>query len=167
MSLRVKKYFIVTSLLSPRITSFDSCSNGSMMLRPIERSRPAPRWPASMMPVDAPVTTYQPCSTIDLPSSLGLLVLGRVARRAGRAEDRYLSVRPVGSEDRERFAQLAQRLTENFQIVLRRALDRELIGHLPQSPNEIGDFLPAVRAVGIRNRAASVFDHDATPSCGC
>jgi hypothetical protein len=69
ISLRVKKYFMCTSFGSPAITGFADCSNGSMMFRPIDDSRPAPRCPASMMPLAAPVTTNQPASAIARPRS--------------------------------------------------------------------------------------------------
>ena len=41
-SLRVKKYLKLMSLGSPAIHALASCSNGSRMFRPNERSRPAP-----------------------------------------------------------------------------------------------------------------------------
>ena len=62
MSLRVKKYFMLTSLGSPVITSLASCSKGRRMFTPMERSRPAPSMPASMIPGPAPVMTIQPAS---------------------------------------------------------------------------------------------------------
>ncbi len=63
-----EKYFMCTSLGSPAMIGLDDCSKGSMMLRPIEFSRPAPRWPASMMPLAAPVTTSQPMSAMARPN---------------------------------------------------------------------------------------------------
>lgn len=62
MTLRVKKYFMVTSLASPAMTSLADCSNGRRMLTPMDRSRPAPSIPACMIPGPAPVTTIQPRS---------------------------------------------------------------------------------------------------------
>ena len=41
-----------------------SCSNGKRMLTPMLFSRPAPTWPASMMPLAAPVMTIQPASAM-------------------------------------------------------------------------------------------------------
>ena len=62
ISLRVKKYFMLTCLASPAITKLAPVSNGSRIDTPIERSRPAPSMPASMIPGPAPVTTIQPAS---------------------------------------------------------------------------------------------------------
>ena len=59
ISLRVKKYFMATSLSSPK-TSLGCSSKGSRMLMPIARSGPAPSAPASMIPGPAPVMTIQP-----------------------------------------------------------------------------------------------------------
>ena len=92
-----------------------------------------------MMPVAAPVTTNQPCSAMLPPERLGLLVGRCVARRAGRAEDRHLPLRAIRREDRERAPQLAERLAQDFQIVLRRSARRaERFRGVPQPPIRSG-----------------------------
>ena len=63
MSLRVKKYFIVTSRGSA-MYGLASCSNGSRMFTPMVCSRPAPSDAACMMPAPAPVTTIHPRAAI-------------------------------------------------------------------------------------------------------
>ena len=60
MSLRVKKYFISTSLGSWAMKALAPCSKGRRMLTPKAISRPAPSMPAAMIPGPAPVTTIQP-----------------------------------------------------------------------------------------------------------
>ena len=62
ISLRVKKYFIETCFASPAMTELAPVSNGSRIDTPIERSRPAPSIPASMIPGPAPVMIIQPAS---------------------------------------------------------------------------------------------------------
>ena len=84
----------------------------------------------------------------------GVLVCCGIARRAGGAEDRDFALRAIGGENRERPPQLAERLAENLQVFVRRALDRQLIGRVPQSPNEIGNLLTVFRAVAIEERSA-------------
>ena len=59
-SLRVKKYFIETSLGFSAMNSLAPCSNGKRMLIPKAWSGPAPSRPAAMMPGPAPVTVDQP-----------------------------------------------------------------------------------------------------------
>ena len=51
------------------MTGLASCSNGSRMLTPMLLSRPAPTWPASMMPLAAPVMTMQPAWATRRPNS--------------------------------------------------------------------------------------------------
>ena len=68
-SLRVKKYFRCISLASPSMIGLACCSNGSRMLTPMLFSRPAPTWPASMMPLAAPVMTMKPASAMRRPNS--------------------------------------------------------------------------------------------------
>ena len=62
ISLRVKKYFMLTYFSSPAITGLAPCSNGSRMATPMLRARPAPSIAACMIPGPAPVTTIQPRS---------------------------------------------------------------------------------------------------------
>ena len=62
ISLRVKKYFMLTYFSSPAMTGLAPCSNGSRIDTPMLRSRPAPSIAACMMPGPAPVTTIQPRS---------------------------------------------------------------------------------------------------------
>ena len=57
LSLRVKKYLKVKSLVSPRMVSLGSCSKGSSMLRAKPCLRPAPAWAAPMIPSPPPVMT--------------------------------------------------------------------------------------------------------------
>jgi hypothetical protein len=68
MSLRVKKYFMLTNLSEPANRSEMPSSKGRRMLIPMLRSRPAPTLAASMIPGPAPVTTIQPDSA-SLPAS--------------------------------------------------------------------------------------------------
>ena len=105
-----------------------------------------------MMPVAAPVTTNQPLLGHRLAELLGLLVGRRVARRAGRAEDRDLALRAIGGEDRERTAQLAERLAEDFQVVVGRAIGRQLVGRLAEAADQVGDLLARVEAGRRRHR---------------
>ena len=67
-SLRVKKYLNVMSLGSSAIHALASCSNGSRMFSPKDRSRPAPSCAAPMTPLPAPVITIQPAPVIRLPN---------------------------------------------------------------------------------------------------
>ncbi len=60
ISLRVKKYFMLTDFSSPAMTGLAPCSNGNRIDTPIDRSRPAPSIAACMIPGPAPVTTIQP-----------------------------------------------------------------------------------------------------------
>ena len=62
ISLRVKKYFMLTYFSSPAITGLAPCSNGSRIETPMLRSRPAPSIAACMIPGPAPVTTIHPRS---------------------------------------------------------------------------------------------------------
>ncbi len=62
ISLRVKKYFMLTCFASPAMIELAPDSNGSRIETPIEFSRPAPSMPACMMPGPAPVTVIQPRS---------------------------------------------------------------------------------------------------------
>ena len=119
ISLRVKKYFMCTSLVSPAMIGLAYCSKGSMMFSPIEFSRPAPTWPASMMPLAAPVTTSQLCSAIARPKGDGLAIRLLVGPRARRAEDGHLAPRAIGRENLEGVAQLAQRAAEDLQVAAR------------------------------------------------
>ena len=91
ISLRVKKYFMCTSLVSPAITGLAYCSKGSMMLSPIEFSRPAPMWPASMMPLAAPVTTSHSCSAMARPKATACSKAGSSGRV--RAEPKTVTLR--------------------------------------------------------------------------
>ena len=61
---------------------------------------------------------------------LGVFVSGRVARRAGRAEHRHLALRPIRCEHGERAAQFAERLAENFEVVVGGAFGGQLVGGL-------------------------------------
>ena len=66
-SFRVKKYLKLMSLGSSAIQGLASCSLGSRMFSPKERSRPAPSWAAPMTPLPAPVMTIHPASVMRLP----------------------------------------------------------------------------------------------------
>ena len=68
-SLRVKKYLQLINLASWAITSFASCSNGRRMFNPKLAARPAPSWPAFMMPLAAPVMTSHPARAIRRPNA--------------------------------------------------------------------------------------------------
>ena len=61
-------------------------------------SRPAPTWPASMMPLAAPVMTMKPASAIRRPNSTAWLVGRMLRRQAGRAEHRHLAPVAVGAK---------------------------------------------------------------------
>jgi hypothetical protein len=65
--LRVKKYLNEMSFGSSAIHGLASCSKGSRMFMPNERSRPAPSWAAPMTPLPAPVMTIHPASVIRFP----------------------------------------------------------------------------------------------------
>jgi hypothetical protein len=62
MSLRVKKYFISTSLSFSAMKALAAASNGRRMFTPMAMSAPAPSLPAAMIPGPAPVTTIHPAS---------------------------------------------------------------------------------------------------------
>ena len=62
MSLRVKKYFMLTYFSSPAMTGLAPCSNGRRIATPMLCSRPAPSIAACMIPGPAPVTMIQPRS---------------------------------------------------------------------------------------------------------
>ena len=68
MSLRVKKYFISTSLGSWAMKALADCSKGRRMLTPRAMSRPAPSMPAAMIPGPAPVTIIQPLRAMAVAS---------------------------------------------------------------------------------------------------
>ena len=68
-SLRVKKYLKRISLGSEAIQGFASCSKGRRMLRPKERSPPAPSWAELMTPPPAPVITIHPAPVMRLPNA--------------------------------------------------------------------------------------------------
>ncbi len=68
-SFRVKKYFTDTSRGLPARIELSACSNGRRMLIPMERSGPAPRFAASMIPPPAPVTMNQPRAAISRPNA--------------------------------------------------------------------------------------------------
>ena len=139
ISLRVKKYFMCTSFGSPAMTALDDCSKGSMMFRPIEFSRPAPTWPASMMPLAAPVTTSQPCFGHLAAEGHGLLIGRLVGPRAGRAKHRHFAARAIGREDLEGVAQFAQRAAEDFQIAARRLIGGQLVGRFLDLLDQVGN----------------------------
>src|SRR4029453_11582837 len=61
-------YLNVMSLGSEAIHGFASCSKGSRMLSPNERSPPPPACAPPMIPAPAPVTTIHPCSTMRRPN---------------------------------------------------------------------------------------------------
>jgi len=87
----VKKYLNVMSLGSEAIHGFASCSNGSRILRPNDRSPPAPSWAAPMMPAPAPVTTIQPSSTMRRPNISAAMAADCVG--AVRAEPNTVTLR--------------------------------------------------------------------------
>ena len=62
ISLRVKKYFMLTTRSDPASGPTVVSSNGSRIVTPRLRSGPAPSVAAAMMPGPAPVTTIQPAS---------------------------------------------------------------------------------------------------------
>ena len=62
ISLRVKKYFMLTYFSSPAMIGLAPCSNGSRIDTPMLFSRPAPSMPACMIPGPAPVMTIHPFS---------------------------------------------------------------------------------------------------------
>ena len=66
-SFRVKKYLKLTSLGSSAIHGLASCSDGSRMLMPNDRSPPAPSWAAPITPLPAPVITIQLTAVMRLP----------------------------------------------------------------------------------------------------
>ena len=70
ISLRVKKYFISTSLGSPEMKALGASSNGNRMLIPKALSGPAPSKPAAMIPGPAPVTSIHPARARLAASSL-------------------------------------------------------------------------------------------------
>ncbi len=102
-----------------------------------------------------------------LGESFGVLIRGGVAGRARGAEDCHFALRPIGSENRESPPQLAQRLAEDFQVVVWRSLGGQAIGRLPQLPHQVGKLQPVFYSVGSRSWVASVFIHDATPRRFC
>ena len=69
ISLRVKKYFMLTCLSSSAMIELAPASNGSRIDTPMLRSTPAPSIPASMIPGPAPVTTIHPASASRLATS--------------------------------------------------------------------------------------------------
>ena len=93
-----------------------SCSNGSRMLTPKLRSRPAPRWQASMMPPPAPVMTMKPASAMARANASAVRKIGVVLLRARRAEGRDLADVAVGREHLEGGAHLLQRARDDLQI---------------------------------------------------
>ena len=65
----MKKYLNEISLGSEAIQGFASCSNGRRMLRPNERSPPAPSWAELITPPPAPVITIHPAPVMRLPKA--------------------------------------------------------------------------------------------------
>ncbi len=100
---------MLTCLASPAITKLAPVSNGSRIDTPIERSRPAPSMPASMIPGPAPVTTIQPAAASSCGDRARLLVERILLGGAGRPEDRDLADVLVGGEHGERVAHLGDR----------------------------------------------------------
>ena len=131
ISLRVKKYFMCTSLVSPAMIGLAYCSKGSMMFSPIEFSRPGADV-AGFHDAAGRAGDDQPFLLGHrLAESHGLLIGGLVGPRAGRAEHGHLAPRAVGREDLEGVAQLAQRAAEDLQIAARRAGRRPACRPIP------------------------------------
>ena len=156
MTLRVKKYFMFTSLWSPAMMGLASCSKGSMMFSPIELSRPAPRCPASMMPLAAPVTTSQSASAMALPNATAWAYAGASDGGPGRAEDGDLPPLAIGTEDLEAVTQLAQGAAQELQIAARRAILGQLVGRLLDAIDQIDDLPLAIRRRQIGRRGPVV-----------
>jgi len=68
-SFRVKKYLKLTSFSSSTMAELAVCSNGSLMFKPKDISRPAPSFPAFMMPGPAPVRVMKPRAAISRQNS--------------------------------------------------------------------------------------------------
>lgn len=83
-SLRVKKYLKEISFGSSAIQGLASCSKGSRMLSPKDRSAPAPSWADPITPPPAPVMTIQPAPVMRLPKALACSEIG--CARGVRAE---------------------------------------------------------------------------------
>ena len=91
ISLRVKKYFMLTYFSSPAMIGLAACSNGSRIDTPIECSRPAPSIAACMIPGPAPVMTIQPACARSAATSRAALHRGSFART--RAEPKIVTLR--------------------------------------------------------------------------
>ena len=91
ISLRVKKYLQAMSLGSSWMKVLGACSNGSSMLTPKLRSRPAPSCAARMIPSPAPVITMYPCSTIARANATACAYAGSLSRV--RAEPKTVTLR--------------------------------------------------------------------------
>jgi hypothetical protein len=100
MSLRVKKYFIVTWLGSAATVAFGFSSNGSRIEIPIASSGPAPS-AAACSRHDHPAETGERCRHL-----LGLRVQRIVLLGARRAEHRHLRGAVIRCEEPERVAHL-------------------------------------------------------------
>ena len=133
ISLRVKKYFMLTYFSSPAMIGLAPCSNGSRIDTPMLFSRPAPSIPACMMP--------GPGARDDHPSLLGeagrdlarLLPERIVVLDPRRAEDRHLRRVAVRREHRERIAHLGDRGGGDLEV--------EVVGAVEDQPERLGEEL--------------------------
>ena len=91
-------------------------------------SRPAPTWPASMMPLAAPVMTMKPASAIRRPNSTACWYAGSLWRQAGRAEHRDLAAIAIGREHLEGVAQLLEGRAEQLDVAAIGVVADELVG---------------------------------------
>ena len=90
ISLRVKKYFMLTYFSSPAMIGLAPCSNGSRIDTPIACSRPAPSMPACMIPGPAPVMTIHPVVG-EAGGDLARLLVERIVVLGVRAEPKIVT----------------------------------------------------------------------------
>src|SRR4029434_5503242 len=104
---------------------FGSCSNGSLMLTPKLRSRPAPSWQARMMPCPPPVMTMKSRAAISRENSSAVRYAGSIGGSARGPEAGDLPHAPIRREHLEGVAQLAQRGVQDLQIADARAIAQQ------------------------------------------
>ncbi len=133
ISLRVKKYFMLTYFSSPAMIGLAPCSNGSRIDTPMLFSRPAPSIPACMMPGPAPVMTIHPFSA-RLAATL------RVCSQSGswfltRAEPKIVTfgVSRYGANIANGIAHLGDRGGRDLEV--------EVVGAVEDQPERLGEEL--------------------------
>ena len=140
ISLRVKKYFMLTYFSSPAMIGLAPCSNGRRIDTPMLFSRPAPSIPACMMPGPAPVMTIHPFVGEAGGDLAGLLVERVVVLDPRRSEDRHLRRVAVGREHRERVAHLGDGGGGDLEV--------EVVGTVEDQPERLGEELLGDAGVG-------------------